>query len=58
MEENQVVTPYKVAVIIDGEVAEIISCDERGWSLYTSSPAFVDITDSPNSLAIGQAYSD
>lgn len=58
MIENEIITPYKVAVIIDGEVAETISCDERSWALYTSNPTFVDITDNPFSLIIGQSYNE
>lgn len=56
MTENQVMAPYKVAVIIDGEVADTITCDLHSWSLYTSNPIFVDITDNPGSLAIGDSY--
>jgi hypothetical protein len=57
MTENQVITNYKVAVIIDGSVADTIMCDERTWALYTSNPTFVDVTDNPDQLAIGDSYS-
>jgi hypothetical protein len=57
MTENQVITNYKVAVIIDGSVVDTISCDEHTWALYTSDPIFVDITNNPNQLTIGDSYS-
>lgn len=57
MTENQVITNYKVAVVVDGSVVDTISCDQHTWALYTSSPIFVDITNSPDQLAIGDAYS-
>jgi hypothetical protein len=56
MSEHQVVTNYKIAVVVDGEVADTIMCDERNWALFTSNPIFVDITNSPDSLVIGQPY--
>ena len=56
MSENEIVVTYKVAVIIDGQVADTIMCDERNWALFTSNPVFVDITDSPDSVVIGQTY--
>jgi hypothetical protein len=56
MSENEIIATYKVAVVVDGEVADTIMCDERNWALFTSNPIFVDITDSPNSLTIGQPY--
>lgn len=56
MTENQIVTNYKVAVIIDGSVVDTITCDEHSWALYTSNPIFVDITNDPSQLSIGDAY--
>lgn len=53
---EQFTTPYKVAVIIDGEVADTIMCDEHFKALYTSNPIFIDISDAPDSLVIGQTY--
>lgn len=48
--------PYRVAVIVDGEVIDSIMCDEHSWAMFTSNPIFVDITDDPDSLVIGQKY--
>lgn len=56
MTDNQVVAPYKVAVIINGEVVDTVTCDLHSWSFYTSNPTFVDITDNPGMLAIGDKY--
>jgi hypothetical protein len=57
MTENEVITNYKVAVVIDGSVADTIMCDQHTWALYTSNPIFVDVTDNPDQLAIGDSYS-
>jgi hypothetical protein len=56
MTENEILLSHKVAVIVDGEVVDTIKCDEHTWAIYTSNPTFIDITDNPDSLQIGQTY--
>ena len=57
MSENEVEKSYKLAIVVDGKVEYTLICNESIWALYTSNPIFVDITDNPNSLVLGQSYS-
>lgn len=44
-EENiQQTPPYRIAFIIDGEVADILHTDERLAAIFTSNPQIMDIT--------------
>jgi len=55
-EPTPIPTPYTIVAVIDGVIADRISCDEHFWALYTSSPTFIDITDNPSKYQIGDAY--
>lgn len=43
--EQQVLPPVKVALILDGEVADILHTDERLGAIFLSNPLIVDVTN-------------
>ncbi len=56
MTDETMSVPFKVAVVIDGIVVDTIMCDERSWAMFTSNPTFVDLTDAPDQLQVGDTY--
>lgn len=52
--------PYKIAFVIDGEVADILHTDERLFAIFMSNPKLVDVTEqiiaNPQSIQIGYLY--
>ena len=47
---------YSVAIILDGEVQDIIRTEARLAAMLLSEPVFVDITDMDNKPGIGTKY--
>jgi hypothetical protein len=43
--ENPEMPPKKIALIIDGEVVEMLHADERLAAIFLSNPTIVDVTD-------------
>lgn len=50
------VTIYSVAIILDGEVQDIIRTEARLAAMLLSDPTFVDITEIENKPGIGVKY--
>jgi hypothetical protein len=52
--------PYKIALIVDGEVADILHTDDRLLAIFTSNPVIVDVTEqvtaNPESIMFGAKY--
>jgi hypothetical protein len=52
--------PYKVAFVIDGEVADVLHTDERLFAIFMSNPVIVDVTQqmtaNPESITVGAMY--
>lgn len=46
--------PFKIAIVIDGEVQDIIHCNERLFYLLTSQPQILDISN--ESVEVGDIY--
>lgn len=43
--ENPQMPPKKIALIIDGEVVEMLHADERLAAIFLSDPTVIDVTD-------------
>jgi hypothetical protein len=65
MQENNIqgpqnLPPYKIAFVIDGEVADILHTDERLFAIFMSNPKLIDVTEqvtaNPQSIQIGYLY--
>jgi hypothetical protein len=52
--------PYKIAFVVDGEVADILHTDERLFAIFMSNPVIVDVTQqitaNPQSIPVGSLY--
>jgi len=52
--------PYKIAFVIDGELADILHTDERLFAIFMSNPSIIDVTEqvtkNPESILIGAKY--
>lgn len=52
--------PYKIAFVVDGEVADILHTDERLFAIFMSNPVIIDvtaqITADPESIPVGSLY--
>jgi hypothetical protein len=52
--------PYKIAFVIDGEVADILHTDERLFAIFMSNPLIIDVTEKivsdPLSILVGSIY--
>ena len=61
-EQNQEVQlpPYKLAFIIDGEIADILHTDERLEAIFTSNPLVIDVTgnliEEGGNVVVGGTY--
>lgn len=49
---------YKIAIILDGEVQEVITTETRLAALLLSSPIFVDISKREVHIHIGDPYDE
>jgi hypothetical protein len=49
---------YKIAIIIDGEVQEIMTTEARLAALLLSDPIFVDVTEKQDCTHIGDKYNE
>jgi hypothetical protein len=62
MTQNNVHPPIKLALIIDGEVVDILHAHDRLAAILLSDPTVVDITDIENDfngdIYPGYAYND
>jgi hypothetical protein len=47
-------SPFKIAIVLDGEVQDIIHCNERLFFLLTSDPQILDI--SKEDVSVGDYY--
>lgn len=47
-------SPFKIAIVLDGEVQDIIHCNERLFFLLTSDPQILDI--SKEEVSVGDSY--
>ena len=54
-EENQF---YKIAIVLDGEVQEIITTETRLAALLLSEPKFIDISSREEHTHIGDPYNE
>lgn len=51
--------PQKIALIIDGEVVEMLHTDERLTAIFLSNPTIVDVTESyTGESLIGKKYDE
>jgi hypothetical protein len=64
-EENNIMQteglpPYKIAFVIDGEVADVLHTDERLFAIFMSNPLIIDVTEKiisdPLSIPVGSIY--
>jgi hypothetical protein len=60
-EQQNNVPPRKLALIIDGEVIEVLHTDERLAAIFLSEPLVIDVsdyvTDSTTRELVGKLYS-
>lgn len=49
---------YKIAIVIDGEVQEIMTTEARLAALLLSEPIFVDVTEKQDCTHIGDKYNE
>jgi hypothetical protein len=60
-EQQNNIPPRKLALIIDGEVVEVLHTDERLAAIFLSEPLVIDVSDSvPDAVIrelIGKLYS-
>lgn len=49
---------YEVAIILDGEIQDILRAEVRLAALLLSDPKFIDITDLDNKPNIGNLYNE
>lgn len=54
-EENQL---YQIAIVLDGEVQEIITTETRLAALLLSEPKFIDISSRKEHTHIGDPYNE
>lgn len=56
----QTLPPYKIAFVVEGEVADILHTDERLFAIFMSNPVIVDVTEqitaNPSSILVGSLY--
>lgn len=52
------ITITKLAVIMDGQVEEVLRAQDRMAALFLSSPQFVEITDENKDVTIGWKYNN
>lgn len=57
--ENPEMPPKKIALIIDGEVVEMLHADERLAAIFLSNPTIVDVTDIyAGTTFVGKTYDE
>lgn len=49
---------YHIAVVLDGEVQEVIRADSKMAALFLSKPEFIEFDPSKESVAIGTVFVD
>jgi hypothetical protein len=54
-EENKI---YSIALVLDGEIQDIIRTEERLWALLMSQPVILDISDLEEKPQINWTYNE
>lgn len=49
---------YSVAIVLDGQIQEIIRTEARLWALLLSNPQFIDITENESRPMLGWEYNE
>ena len=59
-QNNEPINPVKLALVIDGEVLDILHTDERLAAILLSSPKCIDVSDYPEDmeLMVGFFYNE
>lgn len=52
------ITVTKLAIIMDGQVEEVIRAQDRMAALFLSSPQFVELTEENKDVTIGWKYNN
>ena len=52
----QAVPPVKLAMVIDGEVVDVLFTDERLAAIFLSAPTVVDVTDATSEVKAGYLF--
>lgn len=52
----QAIPPVKLAMVIDGEVVDVLFTDERLAAIFLSAPTVVDVTDATSEVKAGYLF--